>query len=222
MPVTPLLTGAFYAAHTGTSQVVLSQTAENIVRALDDFELDLGITYLDDQRLEGFRVLPLYRERYLLLARDSGALKSSEISWEQAARLPLCLLTPNMQNRRIIDTAFRKCGVRPQVIVETDSIFALYSHVRNAGLYSIVPHSLLALLQLDEGIAALPVLPQLTRGIGLIGLNQDPCPPLQMAAWKIAGQLDLQSIFDAGDNRRLSSHCGKALDEKIPLAQTSR
>jgi DNA-binding transcriptional LysR family regulator len=82
---------------------VRSLSNEEIIRRLDDFELDIGLTYLEDQKLERFRVLPLYRERYVLLARDAASLNNREsISWRDAAALPLCLLTRNMQNRRIM------------------------------------------------------------------------------------------------------------------------
>jgi DNA-binding transcriptional LysR family regulator len=127
--VIPLLTAPCLAAHPGIRQVVLSLSAEQIIHQLDDFDLDLGITYLEDQRLQGFRV----RERHVLLARDAKLLDPA-ISWQGAAELPLCLLTPNMQNRRIIDAAFRQAGVSPRLVVETNSLFALYSHVRCAGL----------------------------------------------------------------------------------------
>jgi hypothetical protein len=35
------------------------------------------------------------------------------------------------------------------VVVETDSVFALYSNVRCAQMYSILPHSLLALFEMQ-------------------------------------------------------------------------
>jgi len=50
------------------------------------------------------------------------------------AQLPLCLLTPNMQNRQIVNSAFRRESVTPFVVVETDSMSALLAHVRHAGL----------------------------------------------------------------------------------------
>jgi hypothetical protein len=33
--------------------------------------------------------------------------------WSIAAQLPLCLLTPDMQHRRIVDEAFRSAGAVP-------------------------------------------------------------------------------------------------------------
>jgi DNA-binding transcriptional LysR family regulator len=196
-PIVSLLTGPFRAAHSEMRQLVQSLSAEEIIRQLDDFELDLGLTYLDDQRLEGFRVLPLYRERYMLLARDPASIGDcQEMSWASAAELPLCLLTANMQNRRIINAAFRRANVQPRVVVETDSVFALYSHVRCAELFSIVPHSLLCLFEIREELAAIPLTPELNRAIGLIALDHDPLPPMVAAAWEISQTLDLEGRFN--------------------------
>jgi DNA-binding transcriptional LysR family regulator len=197
MPIVSLLTGPFRAAHADVRQRVHSLSTEEIARGLDDFELDLGLTYLEDQRLEGFRILPLYRERYMLLARDGSSFGDRRaMSWTDAAELPLCLLTPNMQNRRIIDAAFRRANALPRVAVETDSVFALYSHVRCAELFSIVPHSLLCLFEMREELTAIPLTPELNRAIGLIALDHDPPLPLVAAAWAIVQALDLEARFN--------------------------
>jgi len=176
----------------------MSLCAEDLIRQLDNFELDLGLTYLEDPRLKGFRKLTLYRERQVLLARNPDPeLLKSDLSWADIAQLPLCLLTPNMQNRRLIDSAFREAGITPNVVLETDSIFALYAHVRCAGLYSIVPHSLLNLFEMRQEVTALPLYPVLSRDIGLIAPRQELPSPLQEAVWNIALQLNMQHRFDA-------------------------
>ncbi len=198
MPIVSLLTGACRAKHADLRQLVLSLSTEEIMRKLDDFELDVGLTYLEDQRLDGFHVQPLYRERYMLLARDQSAIgDKTEISWKEASELPMCLLTSHMQNRRIVDAAFRRADVQANVVVETDSTFALYSHVRHAGLFSVVPHSLLCLFELRDDMIAIPLVPELSRSIGLISLAHDPCSQIVTAARNIAAQIDLQARFDA-------------------------
>ena len=198
MPIVSLLTGQCRAQHADLRQLVLSLSTEEIMRRLDDFELDVGLTYLEDQRLNGFHVQPLYRERYMLLAREGAMLDGkAEISWEEAAEFPLCLLTSHMQNRRIVDAAFRRAEVHPNVVVETDSVFALYSHVRHANLYSVVPHSLLCLFELRDEMVAIPIVPELSRSIGLISLDHDPCSPIVVAARNIAEKINLQAQFDA-------------------------
>jgi DNA-binding transcriptional LysR family regulator len=198
LAVTPLLTEPFQHDYPGVGVTLVSMCSEELIRQLDDFELDLGLTYLDDPRLKGFRTLPLYRERHVLLARSPAPrLIKSNLSWSDLAELPLCLLTQNMQNRRLIDAAFREAGIIPNVALETDSVFALYAHVRSATLYSVVPHSLLNLFEMRQEVTALPLLPELSREIGLIARRQELASPLQDAVWHIAHHLNLQHRFDS-------------------------
>ena len=195
MTVVAFLTRECFAAYPNIRYTLSSLTADAIVNQLDHFELDLGLTYLDDKVIEGFEKLPLYDERYVLLADRRAALDSS-LTWEQAARLPLCLLTGKMRNRQVIEAAFRRAGVQPKVILETDSLFSLYAHVSESGLFSVVPHSLLNFFDLENRVQARPLLPQLTRAIGLIARNQPALAPITGAVWEIARGLDLQSRFD--------------------------
>jgi len=197
IPILPLLTGALRSSFPGVNHLLRSLTSEEIMRGLDEFELDVGLTYLEDQRLEGFKVLPLFRERYVLLAESSAAGDAPSMSWSDAAALPLCLLTPNMQNRRIINAAFRRARAQPNVVVETNSIFALCSHVSRAHLFTIVPHSLLSVLDMRQGLSAIDLTPELTRATGLIALDQDPMSPIVAGAWATAQKIDLTAVFDS-------------------------
>lgn len=197
LPIMSLLSGPYLRAFPNVRQLVQSLSNEEIIRRLDKFELDIGVTYLEDQDLARFRVLPLYRERYVLLARDTAAIGDCvSMSWRDAANLPLCLLTRNMQNRRIIDAAFSRAGVRPNVVVETDSVFALYSNVRCAEIFSIMPHSLLALFEMREELTAIPLAPELYRKIGIVALVHEPAAPIVAAVWNLTRQMDLNPHFD--------------------------
>jgi hypothetical protein len=101
-----------------------------------------------------------------------------------------------MRNRQVIEAAFRRAGVQPTVILEADSLFSLYAHVSEAGLFSVVPHSLLNFFDLNARVQARPLLPQWTRAIGLIARNQPALAPIASAVWEIARGLDLQPRFD--------------------------
>jgi DNA-binding transcriptional LysR family regulator len=131
------------------------------------------------------------------------------MTWAEAAEMPLCLLTANMQNRRIITAAFRRAQVQPRVVIETDSVFALYSHVLCAEVFSIVPHSMLCLLDMRHDLTAVPLIPQLNRAIGLIALDHDPMTPLVAAAWAITQTLELGTLFEnviTGVNRTIRAN----------------
>jgi len=133
----------------------------------------------------------------VLLTRSTDGFQSGQsISWAEAATHPLCLLTPDMQNRRLIDAAFREAGVTPNVVLETDSVFALYAHVRCSDLCTVVPHSLLNLFEMRQEVSAIPLTPELTRTIGLIAPRREQTKPVLEAAWKAASALNLQQRFD--------------------------
>lgn len=195
MPVAALIAEPCRMAHPEIRFAIYSLSTESISRQLDEYQLDVGLTYLEDRALDGFATLPLFHERYVLLSRKREAPKKP-IGWDAAAALPLCLLTPNMQNRRFINGAFRRAGVQPNVVLETDSLFALYAQVAQGGLHSVMPHSLLAFFGLGEQVSATALVPELTRNIGLIARDQPAMAPIAGSIWPIAETLKLQRRFD--------------------------
>jgi DNA-binding transcriptional LysR family regulator len=194
MSVTAFITAPCRAVYPDIRYSVSSLSTEAIAAQLDRFELDLGLTYLDEKTIDGFESLHLFNERYVLLS-DRRTPFQSTLTWEEAGRLPLCLLTGKMRNRQIIDAAFRRAGAKADVVLETDSIFSLYAHVSEAGLVTVVPHSLLNFFDLTK-VQATPLLPSMTRGIGLIARNRPALAPITAAVWEIARGLNLQSRFD--------------------------
>ena len=199
MPVTTRMLAPCMREHPHMHYEVRSLSSDAILRQLDEHELDVGLTYLDEKVQAGFSVLPLYFERYLLLSPPGAGdgFDAGTVQWSGAGGLPLGLLTDTMQNRQVINAAFRRENVQPTVVLETDSLLSLYAHVQHAGLFSVFPHSLLSVLPAGSGVRASLLLPELTRGIGLIARNRNPLPPLVAAIWKAAEQLDLQREFDA-------------------------
>jgi hypothetical protein len=54
---------------------------------------------------------------------------------------------------------------------------------------------MLCVFEMRGDLTAIPLTPELTRGIGLIALDHDPISPLIAAAWKITQTLDLEQQF---------------------------
>ena len=192
--VVAFITAPSHSAYPNIRYSISSLSTEDIAGQLDRFELDLGLTYLDEKTLDGFESLHLFDERYVLLSTRDAKLEAT-LTWEEAGRLPLCLLTGKMRNRQVIDAAFRRAGAKADVILETDSISSLYAHVSEAGLFSVVPHSLLNFFDMRR-VRATPLLPYLTRAIGLIARNQPALAPITAGVWEIARGLKLQQRFD--------------------------
>jgi DNA-binding transcriptional LysR family regulator len=198
MPVVPFLTAGCQDRYSAIKLTILSLPSDEIVRRLDNCDLDLGLTFLDGNTLAGFQVHPLFHERYVLVARDAAVFGGrTSLNWAEAAELDLCLLTANMQSRQIIDASFRSVAAKPRIKVETDSIFALYAQVRFSDLCAVVPHSVLSLIELRQELAIVPILPQLSRQIGLVLRNQDPLPAVTAAVLNMTLQVPLQARFDS-------------------------
>jgi DNA-binding transcriptional LysR family regulator len=193
LPMISLLTTPFAKLHPHTTTVIRSLTSIEIQRGLDDFSLDIGVTYLDNEPLVRVCRLQLYVERYVLLARDSEDLKNRKtISWSEAAAYPLCLLTSDMQNRRILDMHFREAGAEVHAVIETNSLITLWSHLHFGHWATVVPHSILPLLGGIDGVSVLPLVePNAAHAVGLVASDRDPLPPVARAFLDVAKQLDL-------------------------------
>jgi len=180
LPMVAHITAPFSERFPDVSITVLSLTSGEIMDRLHNFELDAGLTYLDNEPLERVVSKPIYQETYVLLTREDGKLGQRDaISWAEAAQLKLCLLTPDMQNRRIIDGIFRSVGAQPRAAIETNSVFNLCTHAGIQGMSSIVSLQLLEFFGVPLGTKALKLVdPEAQRSIGLITADRQPVPPL--------------------------------------------
>jgi DNA-binding transcriptional LysR family regulator len=187
-PVVARLTTPLIEAHPKLSVMVLSQTSVEIQRSLDDFSVDAGLTYLDNEPLERVKTQALYRERYVLVTQADGPFgRRTEVSWKEAATLRLCLLAEAMQNRRIIDGIFLRAGATPRPPVETMSLLTVCAHVALGGWATILPHTFGPLVRPLPNVAVLPLVsPSVEHVIGLAVAKRDPLPPLVRALLEVA------------------------------------
>ncbi|HEY8033888.1 MAG TPA: LysR family transcriptional regulator [Methylocella sp.] len=77
MPLVSCLTARFSSAHPAATVEVTSMTSRAIQKGLDAFELDAGVTYLDNEPLEHVRRVPLYNERYVFVTGGEAATKDA-------------------------------------------------------------------------------------------------------------------------------------------------
>ena len=201
-----LLTTPFCERYPRTRVSLESLSSREITRRLAEFELDVAMTYVDDDELGNVRVRPLYEERYLLLTPDDGALAGREsVGWAEVASLPLCLLTPRMRNRRILDGLFAADGSVAKPSIETDTVSALYAHVATHRWSSVIAHAWLHMFGTPPGMRVVPLE---TRGpapqIGLVTADHDPEPILARALLELAAEVDVRGELD----RILREHVG--------------
>jgi DNA-binding transcriptional LysR family regulator len=178
-----VLTTPYRVRHPNVSFTVLSRTSTEILGLLENLEVDAGLTYLDNEPLGRVRSVPLFREEYVLLAAaDSAVSHRKQVSWSEVGSLPLCLLTSDMQNRRIIDRCLRAAGHEPAPTLESDSIIVLFSHVRTGRWSTVMPARLASTLGLTGSVRAIPIAasgpPPM---IGLVVPPREPMTPLTAA-----------------------------------------
>jgi DNA-binding transcriptional LysR family regulator len=197
LPTIALLTTPFNQRHPNVTLQVLSRTSNEVQHALDDFAFDAGVTYLDNEPLHSVRSIPLYQERYILLTPASGPFSGREqVTWAEVAETPLCLLTADMQNRRIIDGIFRSVDKRPRVLVETNSVMTLCSHIRIGAWSSVFPHNFLWVFGTPPGMLALPLVePVQTHEVGLVVPDREPVAPVVRALEAVARQANMDAEF---------------------------
>jgi DNA-binding transcriptional LysR family regulator len=177
------LTTPYRARHPDVSFTVWSRTSIEILSMLENLEIDAGLTYLDNEPVGRVRSVSLYREHYrLLTAPDHPLSNRDHVTWAEVAQVPLCLLTPDMQNRRIIDRYIRAAGVEPAPTLESNSMILLFSHVRTGRWASVMPAQLAETLGLTEIIRATPIkFEEPYPTIGLIVPHREPMTPLTAA-----------------------------------------
>jgi DNA-binding transcriptional LysR family regulator len=174
------LTTAFARAHPDVHFTVLSSTSIDILQSLDDLQIDAGISYLDNEPLGRVVTVPLYAERYVLILRADAPLASaSTVKWGDLGTLPLCLLTPDMQNRRIIGGHLAEAGVSVAPAIETNSTIVLIAHVLRGGYATILPRRAAEIFLTDPALRAIPITaPDATHAVGLIAPWREPHTPV--------------------------------------------
>ncbi|WP_346913354.1 LysR family transcriptional regulator [uncultured Roseibium sp.] len=191
-PFAGRLCGALASRFPHLKPQALSMSSTAIEKGLQAFTIDAGITYLAPDMEKAFGVLPLFGEQYCLVADPillKGGRKNESLSWHDAADLPLCLLTPDMQNRRIIDETFAATGKRPGPRFETNSFNAILSLLREGAYAAVLPKEQAGVGH-TEGLVVLNLVePEVRSLVGLVVPHREPMLPVTAALWNLSKSL---------------------------------
>ena len=183
MPMVAGLTGPFTLKHPNVRVTLLSRTSAEILGGIENLDLDGGITYLDNEPLGRVAQVPLYHEFYrLLCAKGSPLAERESVGWAEVAEQPLCLLTGDMQNRRIVNQHLAEAGARAAPQIESNSTIALTAHVLTGRWASVVPRELALMFAGGGQLRAIPIVaPEVEHLVGLIAARRDPLTPVLAA-----------------------------------------
>lgn len=176
VPIAARFAAMLQARHPAIMPTVLSLSSSELETRLDNLSIDLGLGYTERMGQGGVRLeaIPQYVEHYFLLHRAAKAHAhelqiGKPISWKAAADRPLCLLTPEMHNRTIVNAAFTSAGCNVTAIMETNSILTMALSVVAGQVCSVMPGALVAAVRGYRELEALPLeSPQVLTPIGFM------------------------------------------------------
>lgn len=176
VPIVARFAAMLQTRYPGIVPVVLAMSSRALEQGLEDLSLDLALGYTDRMVLRGSRLVawPQYVEHYFLLRRAANPNGEqlqigSKMKWSEAAKLPLCLLTPDMHNRTIVDAAFTTSGSSVVPAMQTNSISTMVLSVVAGSVCSILPGALVGTVRGHRGLEALPLIgPEVRTPIGFM------------------------------------------------------
>lgn len=164
MPIAARFAAMLRDRHPGIIPTVRSMSSVELETGLESLALDMGLGYTEraDANRSQLRLVPQYTEHYFLLRKAASSAEQAlqigpQITWGEAAALPLCLLSAEMHNRTIVDRAFAMAGARPSPAIETNSILTLALSVVAGRVCSIMPGALVGAVRSYGGLEALPL-----------------------------------------------------------------
>jgi DNA-binding transcriptional LysR family regulator len=179
----PKLTTPFQERHPDVTFSVISRNSLQVLSLLENLEIDAGITYLENEPLGRVTSVPLYEERYHLVTAASNPMgERKSVTWKEVGSLRLCLLTADMQNRRIINGHLADAGAVAKPSLESNSMILLFSHVLTGRWASIMPKNVAESFGFPAEIQLIPIVePEVHHLVGLVATHREPYTPLVSA-----------------------------------------
>jgi DNA-binding transcriptional LysR family regulator len=171
---------------------ILSLCSDEIFQRMQRFEVDAGIVYVESGKEQACYTLPLWTERYVFVSATPAKLfpEQPHVTWQQASQTPLCLLTPNMHNRRILNSIFQQLGIVLNPALETDSILSMLAHVATGQWATILPETILHTFGAIRGLSIHQLAqPAFVWQTGLVVQGREPWSPLLKALISTAQKL---------------------------------
>lgn len=188
---TAQLAARFSKKHPRVRFTILSRTSVEIMTMLDNLDVDAGISYLDNEPVGRVSTEPLYEERYMLVCAEGSDFATREaVGWQELDGQRLCLLTPDMQNRRIINRNFEAVGVTPEIWVESNSMVVLLATVESGDWLTVLPEDAARFLVSGKALRVVPLSGSAPAHlVGLVAPYREPHTPVLAALLREAAAM---------------------------------
>ena len=166
-----------------------SLTSDEILKKIEKCTLDAGVIPIknSDDHFADF----LYEEHYVLIApRTLAKSGNSNLTWEDAARLPLCLLTNDRYIKQHIYDTFEQVKINPKVVVEANDLSAVMAQVTTGNAATILPFSSVNYLTKVNSLLIFDLIePVVVEKIGLVFNDQSALRPIALELRELTNKL---------------------------------
>lgn len=111
-----------------------------LAELIADGRMDMAVLY-GTRPIPGLAFFPLLHEDLVLVGPPAGHPAAAEVTLKEAAKVPLLMLRPHNVIRKVIDEAFLRANVIPEVVAELESTTSLIDAVASGLGAAILPVS---------------------------------------------------------------------------------
>ena len=135
----PRVVAAFTTAYPAIHVLIEERTADAIEAGLLDGTLQVGISFVP-ATAEDIATEALFSEELQLIVREDHPLATYEtVRVGDLDGVALALLSTAFCTRRLWERSVAQAGVRPQVVIEMNTVGSLLATVRTSGLATVLP-----------------------------------------------------------------------------------
>jgi DNA-binding transcriptional LysR family regulator len=182
-----------------TLRITRWQNALAIRQGLNDFSIDVGLTYVEGKSpASGMQMVDFYPERYQLVAQKGNPLLNrKEVTWDELRNAPLCVFTPETELLATAENELLWGGKHQGRRIETDSFNLIMDYIRTGEWACVLPRAIMVVVARDPGLGAVPLAHSGPPWrFGVVIPPRLPASPLAKAFLEVASSRDYLATIE--------------------------
>jgi LysR family nitrogen assimilation transcriptional regulator len=150
--------------------------------------LDMAILFRESET-RGVSVHPLFKENLFVFGQIDGIGPAQDVPLRQLANVPMVLPSAANGLRVLIERAFAREGVDPDIVADVDSLPTMLAIARQGEVVTIVSSDAFGRNTADQHLIHRLVDPEISRPVGLCVPNALPTSAASLAIQKVVTRL---------------------------------
>lgn len=162
--VFPEIVNRFRQANPGISFAVNICDHLAVVKALREFEVELGVVYNTQQAADLTTLFELKQRLCVVMAENHPLVKSPKVTMRDCLAFPLAMPDTSLGGRALLDSFLARSSLQPQTILESNSFEMLRHFVRSNDAVTFQIEIGTVTEKVKDGVIARPIIDH-----GLVG-----------------------------------------------------